>query len=352
MGKKCVVIFLTEDVAPTYDGKPLMLQDVLFCPVLNWCMRAWMKKGIERFFVVCDSEYHDDVMAAFPPDAVAAVGTEDTYQQDLEDFAAHYWIEEIHEAMLPVGSMMLSFRTVEELVRLQQAVKEDIAAYHQRTRVNILDPDHTYIDPRVTIAPGTTILPGTILRGETVIGENCEIGPNTVIRDCIIGDETVVNASQVTESFLGRGVHVGPYAHIRPKCEVGDGCKIGAFVEIKNAVFGENTKLSHLTYVGDSDVGSRVNFGCGTITSNYDGFKKSRTVIEDDAFIGCNTNLIPPVKVGRGAYIAAGTTVTKDVETDSLAIGRVRQEQKPGWAKMRREICAKSRSNGENRYKK
>lgn len=341
MGKKCIVIFLTEELAPTYDGKPLMLQEVLFCPVLNWCMRAWMEKGIERFFVVCDSKFHEDVMAAAPGDAVVAVGTEDTRESDLAVFAEHCRIEEIHEAVLPVGSMMLSFHTVEELVRLQRAVKEDIAAYHQRTRVNILDPDNTYIDPRVTIAPGTTILPGTILRGETVIGENCEIGPNTVIRDCIIGDHTVVNASQVTESFLASHVHVGPFAHIRPHCEVGSGCKIGAFVEIKNAVFGENTKLSHLTYVGDSDVGSRVNFGCGTITSNYDGFHKHRTVIEDDAFIGCNTNLVPPVHIGRGAYIAAGTTVTKDVEEDALAIGRTRQEVKRGWAKAKRALHKK-----------
>lgn len=338
MGEKCIVIFLTEDSAPTYDGKPLMLQEVLFCPVLNWCVRAWMEKGIGRFFIVCDSQFHDDVLAALPEGAVAAVGTADTYEQDMEVFAEHCWIEEVHEAMLPVGSMMLSFRTVEELVRLQRAVKEDIAAYHQRTQVNVLDPDHTYIDPRVTIAPGTTILPGTILRGNTVIGENCTIGPNAVIRDCIIGDETEVNASQVTESFLGKGVHVGPYAHIRPKCEVGDGCKIGAFVEIKNAVFGAGTKLSHLTYVGDSDVGERVNFGCGTITSNYDGFRKFRTVIGDDVFIGCNTNLVPPVNVGKGAYIAAGTTVTKDVEEDALAIGRVRQENKSGWAKAKREL--------------
>ncbi len=333
MGKKCIVIFLTDDTAPTYDSKPLMLQEVLFCPVLNWCIRAWMEKGVERFFIVCDSEHHEAVLAACPQEAIVAVGTEDTYEEDLEEFAAHCRIEEIREAMLPVGSMMLSFRTVEELVRLQQAVKEDIAAYHQRTQVNILDPDHTYIDPRVTIAPGTVIYPGTILRGSTVIGEKCTIGPNAMIRDCIISDEAVVNASQVTESFLGKGVHVGPYAHIRPKCHVGDRSKIGAFVEIKNAVFGEDTKLSHLTYVGDSDVGSRVNFGCGTVTSNYDGFKKSRTVIEDDVFIGCNVNFVPPVHVGKGAYIAAATTVTKDVEADALAIGRQRQEVKSGWAK-------------------
>ena len=206
---------------------------------------------------------------------------------------------------------MLSFRTVQELIRLQQAVKEDIAAFHLATRVNVLDPDHTYIDPRVTIGAGTTILPGTILRGETVIGENCEIGPNAMLIDCQVGDGCVINASQCYESTMGQGVHVGPYAHIRPHCQVGDGCKVGAFVEIKNAVLGAGTKLSHLTYVGDADVGER------------------------------NTNLVPPVTVGSGAYIADGTTVTKDVEPDSLAIGRVRQENKAGWAKTRRNMHKK-----------
>ena len=116
---------------------------------------------------------------------------------------------------------------------------------------------------------------------------------------------------------------------------------MGAYVEIKNAVFGPGTKMSHLTYVGDADVGSGVNFGCGTITSNYDGYQKFRTVIGDNAFIGCNTNLVPPVTVGDGAYIAAGTTVTKDVEPDALAISRVRQENKPGWAKVKRELHQK-----------
>lgn len=343
MGQKCIVIFLTEDTVQTYDARPLMLQEVLFCPVLNWCMRSWMEKGIGRFFVVCDSEYHDEVTACFPEGAAAAVGTLDTYESDLAEFAKGCWIDEVHDAMLPVGSMMLSFRSVEELVRLRRAVQEDIALYHQRTRVQIIDPDHTYIDPRVTIAPGVSILPGTILRGRTVIGPNCVIGPNALIEDSVLDEGCVVNASQVYQSALDRDVHVGPYAHIRPKCKIGEGCKIGAFVEIKNAVFGKGTKLSHLTYVGDSDVGSRVNFGCGTITSNYDGFKKYRTVIGDDVFVGCNTNLVPPVTIGDGAYIAAGTTVTRDVEPDSLAIGRVRQEVKSGWAKKQRSLKGKKK---------
>ena len=348
MDKKCIVIFMNEDAAQTYNGKPLMLQDALFCPVLNWCMRAWMKKGVMRFFVVCDGAYSEEVLACVPQGAAALVGSEEDYRRDIGEFAAGRWVEEIREAMMPVGSMMLSFHTVPELIRLQQAVKEDIAVFHQNTGVNVLDIDSTYIDPRVTIGAGPPILPGTILRGHTVIGAGCEIGPNAMIVDCEIGDGCVVNASQAYESVLGRQVQVGPYAHIRPHCQVGDGCKVGAYVEIKNAVFGRGTKLSHLTYVGDADVGSGVNFGCGTITSNYDGFRKHRTVIGDNAFIGCNTNLVPPVTVHDGAYIAAGTTVTRDVEADALAIGRVRQESRPGRAKARRALAAQGKEKKNN----
>lgn len=340
-GKKCIVVFLTEDQAGTYNGKPLMLQDALFCPILTWCMRAWMKKGVRRFFIVCGGEYVDEVTACFPSESVAMAGTEEDYKRDIGEFAHGCWIEEVHEAMLPVGSMMLSFHTVEEMVRLQRAVKEEIVLFHQRTGVKVLDIENTYIDPRVTIGAGTLLLPGTILRGHTVIGENCEIGPNAMITDCEIGDGCVVNASQMTGSVLGRDVQVGPYAHVRSNCRVGDGCKVGAYVEIKNASFGPGTKMSHLTYVGDAEVGGGVNFGCGTVTCNYDGFRKARTVIGDNVFIGCNTNLVAPVEVGAGAYIAAGATVTRDVEPDALAVARARQENKPGWAKARRNMLKK-----------
>ena len=182
------------------------------------------------------------------------------------------------------------------------------------------------------------ILPGTILRGVTRIGENCEIGPNALVDSCQVADHVKLNASQVYGSTLEQGSDVGPYAHIRPGCHVGEGCHVGAFVQLKNCRLGDGAKLSHLTYVGDADVGERVNFGCGTVTSNYDGFDKHRTVIGDDVFIGCNTNLVAPVEVGRGAYIAAGTTVTRDVPPDSLAIGRTRQEVKEGWAERRRRM--------------
>ncbi|MDE7260537.1 MAG: glucosamine-1-phosphate N-acetyltransferase [Oscillospiraceae bacterium] len=324
-----------------------MLQDALFCPILTWCMRAWMKKGVRRFFVVCDEIYLDEVAACFLEDAAAVAGTEEDYRRDIGEFAKGCWVEEVREALMPIGSMMLSFHTIPELVRLQQAAKEEIAMFHQSMGVKVLDMENTYIDPRVTIGAGTVLLPGTILRGDTVIGEDCVIGPNTMIVNSRLDRCCTVNASQVYESTLGKAVNVGPYAHIRPHCRLGDGCKVGAFVEIKNAVFGPGTKMSHLTYVGDADVGGGVNFGCGTITSNYDGFRKARTVIGDGAFIGCNTNLVAPVAVGAGAYVAAGTTVTKDVEPDALAISRVRQENKPGWARTRRALHQDAKKGGK-----
>ena len=205
----------------------------------------------------------------------------------------------------------------------------------------IVDIAYAIIDPRVKIGAGTTILPGTILRGETVIGEHCTIGPNAMVRDCTVGDFTEINASQTNESAIGSHTTVGPFAYVRPNSTIGDHVKVGDFVEIKNSVIGNGTKISHLTYVGDSDCGERVNFGCGTVTTNYDGFKKYRCTIGDDSFIGCNTNLIAPVKVGEGSYIAAGSTITDDVPADALALARMKQTVKEGWAARRRALLGK-----------
>ena len=198
--------------------------------------------------------------------------------------------------------------------------------------VTVVDPAATYVDPRCSVAPGVTLLPGTILRGHTAVDRDSEIGPNSMVRDCRIGQRTTVNASQLNESTVGSDTTVGPFTYVRPGCTIGDHCRVGDFVEVKNSVVGDGTKISHLTYVGDSDVGQRVNFGCGTVTTNYDGHKKFRCTIGDDVFLGCNTNLIAPVTVGDRAYTAAGSTVTDDVPNGALAIARTRQTNKPGWA--------------------
>lgn len=209
---------------------------------------------------------------------------------------------------------------------------------HMKNGVLIIDPKVTYIDETVEIGDGTIIYPGNILEGNTKIGKDCVLGPNNRIVDSVIDDTADVMNSVIMESKVGAGTHVGPFAYLRPNSIVGKNARIGDFVELKNSNIGDGTKVSHLTYVGDSDVGSEVNFGCGTVTVNYDGINKHRTTIGNKVFIGCNTNLVAPVTLEDGAYTAAGTTITKDVPKDSLAIGRVRQEVKEGWAKGKTKV--------------
>lgn len=203
--------------------------------------------------------------------------------------------------------------------------------------VTMLDPATVRLSADTVIGRDTVIYPSVILEGRTVIGSNCQIGPNTRLTDCVIGDETEVANSVGVQSSVGSGTHVGPFAYLRPNSLVGSNVKIGDFVEIKNASIGDGTKVAHLTYVGDADVGERVNFGCGTVVVNYDGTNKHRTTIGDDAFIGCNTNLVSPVTVNRGAYTAAGSTITDEVPEGALAIARSRQTVKEHWADNRKK---------------
>ena len=204
--------------------------------------------------------------------------------------------------------------------------------------INILDPEYTYISPYSTIGYDTTILPGCMIKPGCKVGSGCTIGPNTILDRAEIGDGTSVNSSQVYESRVGCHATVGPFAYIRPGCQVGDNTRIGDFVELKKAHIGNDTKVSHLTYIGDATVGERVNFGCGTVVVNYDGYVKSQTVIGDDCFIGCNTNLVAPVTLGDRVLTAAGTTVTRNVPDGALTVARARQENKEGWNDRRRRM--------------
>lgn len=209
-----------------------------------------------------------------------------------------------------------------DLLELNTYARMAVINKHLDNGVEFTCLDGITIERSVEIGAGTEILPGTILRKGTVIGKNCTIGPNCVIESCKLGDEVKLNYVQAYESEIDSGVKMGPWVHIRPNSRIKSGVKIGDFVEIKNSTIGEKTAVAHLTYVGDSDVGKKVNFGCGTVTVNYDGIVKSRCVIGDNCFIGCNTNLIAPVKLGKAAYTAAGTTVTRDVPDYALAIDR------------------------------
>ncbi len=202
--------------------------------------------------------------------------------------------------------------------------------------VTIIDPDSTYIDASVTVEKDVTIYPGCIIEGNTVIQEDSVIGPYTRIKDGKIDRGVKIQNSVVLESSIGEGTSIGPFAYLRPGNKIGKHAKVGDFVEMKNSTFGDNSKASHLTYVGDGDVGSNVNLGCGVVFVNYDGKNKYRTYVGDNSFVGCNVNLVAPVRVNENTYVAAGTTVTKDVPQDSLAIGRARQENKEGWVTKRK----------------
>ena len=209
-----------------------------------------------------------------------------------------------------------------ELLEFNTYARMQVIEKHLLNGVEFTCLDGVIIERGVEIGLGTEILPGTILRGKTKIGSGCKIGPNTLIENSVIGDGTSVNTAQIYDSEVGEGVSVGPFVHIRPDCHIDSNAKIGDFVEVKNSNIGEKTAIAHLAYIGDSDIGRKVNIGCGTVTVNYDGISKSRCVIGDNSFVGCNTNLIAPVKLGKAVYTAAGTTVTRDVPDYALAIER------------------------------
>lgn len=221
--------------------------------------------------------------------------------------------------------------------RLQMRINDRLT----EAGVTIMDTYSTYIDFDVKVGLDTVIYPNTILKGNTIIGEGCIIGPDSRIYDSEIGDETTVKDSTILESKVANHTSVGPYAYIRPNSNIGSHVKVGDFVEIKNANIGDGTKMSHLAYVGDADLGKNINISCGVVFSNYNGKDKARSVVGDDSFVGCNVNLIAPVTVEPLSYVAAGTTVTKDVPTGALAVGRSRQENKPGWVEKRNLIDKK-----------
>ncbi|SDE21449.1 bifunctional UDP-N-acetylglucosamine diphosphorylase/glucosamine-1-phosphate N-acetyltransferase GlmU [Sporomusa acidovorans] len=225
--------------------------------------------------------------------------------------------------------------------RLQLAEAESIIRRRKlealmESGVTIMDPNSTFIDLQVEIAPDTIIYPFTWIEGQSKIGANSLIGPNTRLTNTIVGNNTTIHFSYAHDCTVGSHVILGPYVHLRPDTCLQDGVKVGNFVEVKNSVVGEKSKIPHLSYIGDTDMGAGVNIGSGTITVNYDGKLKHRTTIEDDAFIGCNTNLVAPVKVGSGSYVAAGSTITKNVPPGSLGVARARQNNIEGWAEKQR----------------
>lgn len=271
-----------------------------------------------------------------------------------------YYLTDVIGIMKEAGEKVLAYQTddhtesigVNDRLALSQAesfMRERIARYHMLNGVTIIDPASTYVGADVTIGADTILNPGTILKGNTVIGEQCEIGPQSEIEDSVIGDRVTVKHSVLNRAEVGESSTVGPFAYLRPGSKLGEHVKVGDFVEVKNSTIDDGSKVSHLSYIGDAKVGKNVNVGCGAITVNYDGYNKFVTEIEDDAFVGSNVNLIAPVKVGRGAFVVAGSTITHSVPENDLAIARIRQENKPGYAeKIRARARAKKNSQSQS----
>lgn len=387
-----VVVFLPGGAGG--EG-PALLEPLLLAPGAVWLAEAFRRCGVSSFLVVCREEDQERCAHCFPQDTVFITDGVPDADKRLEAFlaeregrvavitgAALLSEEGVRrlggEGPLPAGVSTGIYRVdaaalrpslragsgfqevlrtegeafggeggLNEVLPLRASAEGPQAVWAAARRLQsrrlaeagvcILDAESVYVDPTVTVGAGSVLLPGAILRGRTVIGKNCEIGPNCMVRDCAVGDGVTINASQCNESVIGDHAKIGPFAYIRPGCTVGADTKVGDFVEVKNSVIGDGTKISHLTYVGDSDVGKNVNLGCGTVTVNYDGNAKFRTVVGDNAFVGCNSNLIAPVRIGTSAYVAAGSTVTDDVPADGLAIARAPQTIKTQWAARRKK---------------
>lgn len=220
----------------------------------------------------------------------------------------------------------LGVNTKLQLANVSNILKNRINEFHMLNGITIEDPNNTYIGNDVKIGQDTIILPGTIIEGNTKIGSDCIIGPYARITSSNIKNCVTICNSTILSSEIDDYTKIGPYAYLRPNSKIGKHVKIGDFVEIKNSNIDDNTKISHLTYVGDSDVGKNVNFGCGTVTVNYDGKNKNRTTIKDNVFIGCNTNLIAPIEIGENSVTGAGSTITKNVPENTLAISRTKEQ--------------------------
>ncbi len=218
-----------------------------------------------------------------------------------------------------------------QLFELNRLARDKILSRHISNGVAMPCIDGIVISNDVVIGENVTILPGTVLKGKTVIGDGCRIGPTSYIDDCEVGENCLISLSQIRESRILENTDIGPFSDVRPGSQIGPDVHVGNYVEIKNSTVAAGTKIAHHTYIGDSTIGENVNFGCGCVTANYDGVNKNRCVIGDNAFIGSNVNLIAPVEIGAGAYVAAGSTITENVPDDSLSIARDRQTNKLGW---------------------
>lgn len=384
MTPRSAIIFLPDDTRKTGEQKPLMLLGILGTPLLRWLAESLRQWGVVRFFLAAAERFCDEAAACFPKDLeltvargeepadllhvfLSTAGTRETEVLAITApavFAPSLAARDPGKSPVPAPACtanrtrlmqaldegasisgllrgepsctdregFYAVTSAEELPRWGRALGQLQLAYLRSSGVEVWDYQSCYVAPGIPIGVGTSLLPGTIIEGECSIGFGCKIGPNTHLIDTVVGNNAVVDSSRVEKTRISDGALVGPFANLREGTQVGVNAKAGAFVETKNAVLGAEVQLAHLSYMGDVQVGARSNIGCGTVTANFDRVEKHQTVIEHDAFIGCNTTLIAPVTVGQGAYIGAGSVVSEDVPAQALGISRPKQQTKKDWA--------------------
>lgn len=391
MAELSAVVFVPDDTAKTGLSRPMMLQKIMGTPLLGWLAGALRADGVGRFFLVCHERFKREARGCFPSDVEFFCPSADQTSDELHVFlstadekedeivvvtgpavmlsgaaeAPQHGISPVKSCVSAVNRQALmealddkfiftdflrdhgtaytdrdgvySVCSMQELADWQPILSRMVLLELAKQGVEIWDYGNTYVDPGVAVGAGTAILPGTVLRGQTLIGKDCVIGPNSYLDNARIDDGCTVKSSYVENTVVGYDCHIGPFANVRPGSTIGAGTRIGSFAEIKNSVLGDGVKMPHFGYVGDSDVGKGVQFGAGAVTANFDRVQKSRTAVEDDAFIGSNVSLIAPVRIGQGSYTAAGSTVTEDVPPQALAIDRVRQVNKKDWAQKHKQ---------------
>ena len=381
MNGRSAVLFLVDDRYRTGSETPLMLHPIMGVPLLKWLTYTLRRAEVNRFFLACAQEFSEAARACFPDDAeLTEASDEDPADQlhvflsttpDGEDdvlvvtgpvlylpriralggsgsnacmIACKSLMAALDEAV-PIGRFLkragdactqedgfFNVSAPSELPDWQGMLTGSLLRGLCAAGVEIWDLSNTYVEPGVEVGIGTVLLPGTVLQGKTTIGYGSTIGPNTRIIDSTVGNHSVVEQSRVEGARIGSEVCVGPFANLRPGAVLDARTKAGAFVELKNASLGPDVKVPHLSYLGDASVGAGANIGCGTVTANFDRVEKLPTVIEQDAFVGCNTTLVAPVTVGQGAYVGAGSVITEDIPAQALALGRARQQNKKEWA--------------------
>lgn len=381
MSDRSAVLFLLDDTCRTGSETPLMLHRVLGVPLLGWLTHSLKRAGVGRFFLVCAPSLLTEAKACFPAGVDLSTASDESPADRLHVFLSTAEGDERDllvvtgpviytplckaeggrranacmvdrlalmaalDETAPIGHFLrrtgepttagdgfFNVDAPEALPELAKLLRRDLLLGLIRAGVEIWDVEHTYVAPGVGIGAGSVLLPGTVLQGRTTVGRDCVLGPNTRIIDSALGDGCTVEQSRVEGCRLAGSLSVGPFANLRPGTVMETGAKAGAFVELKNTNLGTDARVPHLSYLGDAAVGAGANVGCGTVTANFDRVEKHFTVVEDGAFLGCNSTLVAPVNVGRGAYVGAGSVITEDVPPQALAISRAREQIKKEWA--------------------